>query len=466
MEPSTKPKKKSRLTLYIIIGLIVGIAAGFILNKNYVNEENTRLEALDVRLKEIKTAQHTASDSAAITTLEAEKKTLNTERNELLQSRDKKTEPFSILADIFLRLIKMIVAPLVFTTLVVGVAKLGDINAVGRIGGKTLLWFVGASLMSLLLGMILVNLFEPGIAMHLPVPDTGESSGIANIGFSLKNFLYHVFPSSFIESMAKNEILQIVVFSLFFGVATAAIGEQGKIIINFMDAAAHVILKITGYVMNLAPIAVFGAMAAIIAKQGMGILKTYSIFIGEFYFGLTLLWILLGIAGFLVIGKRVVNLFKRVKEPILLAFSTASSEAAFPKTMEELQKFGCKDKIVSFVLPLGYSFNLDGSMMYMTFASLFIAQSYGIHLPIATQISMLLVLMLTSKGIAGVPRASLVVIAGTLATFNIPEAGLALLLGIDPLLDMGRSATNVVGNSVATAVVSKWENALEPEKSE
>jgi Na+/H+-dicarboxylate symporter len=228
MEPSTKPKKKSRLTLYIIIGLIVGIAAGFILNKNYVNEENTRLEALDVRLKEIKTAQHTASDSAAITTLEAEKKTLNTERNELLQSRDKKTEPFSILADIFLRLIKMIVAPLVFTTLVVGVAKLGDINAVGRIGGKTLLWFVGASLMSLLLGMILVNLFEPGIAMHLPVPDTGESSGIANIGFSLKNFLYHVFPSSFIESMAKNEILQIVVFSLFFGVATAAIGEQGR----------------------------------------------------------------------------------------------------------------------------------------------------------------------------------------------------------------------------------------------
>jgi len=213
---------------------------------------------------------------------------------------------------------------------------------------------------------------------------------------------------------------------------------------------------------------VFGAMAAIIAKQGVGILKTYSIFIGEFYLGLTLLWILLGLAGFLVIGKRILSLLKHVKEPTLLAFSTASSEAAFPKTMEELQKFGCKDKIVSFVLPLGYSFNLDGSMMYMTFASLFIAQSYGIDLPFATQISMLLVLMLTSKGIAGVPRASLVVIAGTLATFNIPEAGLALLLGIDPLLDMGRSATNVIGNSVATAVVSKWENALgepEPEKS-
>lgn len=456
---SVPPKKKSRLTLYIIIGLIVGIATGFILNKNYLNDDNSKLEAFDARLNEIKTELRTA-DSTQLAALEIEKSTINAQRNETLSARDKKTEPFSILADVFLRLIKMIVAPLVFTTLVVGVAKLGDISAVGRIGGKTLLWFIGASLMSLLLGMILVNIFKPGIAMNLPVPDTGESSGISTIGFSLKNFLYHIFPSSVVEAMAKNEILQIVVFSLFFGVATAAIGEKGKIIIDFMDAAAHVILKVTGYVMNLAPVAVFGAMAAIIAKQGVGILTTYSIFIGEFYLGLTLLWVLLGLAGFFVIGKRIVSLFKQVKEPIILAFSTSSSEAAFPKTMELLQKFGCKDKIVSFVLPLGYSFNLDGSMMYMTFASLFIAQSYGIDLPFATQISMLLVLMLTSKGIAGVPRASLVVIAGTLATFNIPEAGLALLLGIDPLLDMGRSATNVVGNSVATAVVSKWENAL------
>lgn len=464
MEISTKPAKKSRLTLYIIIGLIVGIATGFVLNKNYLNDDNSKLEAFDARLNEIKTELRTA-DSTQQAALEIEKSTINAQRNETLSARDKKTEPFSILADVFLRLIKMIVAPLVFTTLVVGVAKLGDISAVGRIGGKTLLWFIGASLMSLLLGMILVNIFKPGIAMNLPVPDTGESSGISTIGFSLKNFLYHIFPSSVVEAMAKNEILQIVVFSLFFGVATAAIGEKGKIIIDFMDAAAHVILKVTGYVMNLAPVAVFGAMAAIIAKQGVGILTTYSIFIGEFYLGLTLLWVLLGLAGFFVIGKRIVSLFKQVKEPIILAFSTSSSEAAFPKTMELLQKFGCKDKIVSFVLPLGYSFNLDGSMMYMTFASLFIAQSYGIDLPFATQISMLLVLMLTSKGIAGVPRASLVVIAGTLATFNIPEAGLALLLGIDPLLDMGRSATNVVGNSVATAVVSKWENALgEPEK--
>lgn len=385
---------------------------------------------------------------------------MSDERSATLSARDKKVEPFALLADIFLLLIKMIVAPLVFTTLVVGVAKLGDINSVGRIGGKTLLWFLGASFMSLLLGMLMVNIFQPGLAMNLPLPTVNET-GIQATGLSLKTFLHHIFPASVIDAMAKNEILQIVVFSIFFGVATAAIGEQGKIVIKAMDAMAHVILKVTTYVMNFAPVAVFGAMSAIVAKQGLGILKTYSIFIGEFYFSLALLWVLLIVAGLLVIGKRIGTLIKSIKEPIILAFSTSSSEAAFPKTMELLQKFGCKDKIVSFVLPLGYSFNLDGSMMYMTFASLFIAQSYGIDLPLATQLSMLLVLMITSKGIAGVPRASLVVIAGTLVTFNIPEAGLALLLGIDPLLDMGRSATNVVGNSVATAVVSKWENALE-----
>jgi len=460
METTSTPPKKSRLTLYIIIALVVGIGLGFALNKSYVADENKKLEAIEVNIQEIQHQLSQTKDSLASVQLEQQKKSILKERGAIISARDKKVEPFSILADIFLRLIKMIVAPLVFTTLVVGVAKLGDINSVGRIGGKTLLWFIGASLTSLLLGMILVNIFQPGIAMKLPVPDAGTDIGLSHNGLSLKEFLYHVFPASVVEAMAKNEILQIVVFSLFFGVATAAIGEQGKIVIKAMDAIAHVILKVTGYVMNFAPVAVFGAMTAIIAKQGLGILKTYSIFITEFYSGLLILWIVLALAGSVIIGKRVIALLRTMKEPILLAFSTSSSEAAFPKTMELLQKFGCKDKIVSFVLPLGYSFNLDGSMMYMTFASLFIAQSYGIHLPVATQISMLLVLMLTSKGIAGVPRASLVVIAGTLATFNIPEAGLALLLGIDPLLDMGRSATNVVGNSVATAVVSKWENSL------
>ncbi len=462
MENTAHPPK-SKLTFYILIALAIGISLGFILNKSYLDEDNKKLESIEIKVKEV---QHNelSADSLNKVSLKQEEASLIKERNTTLASRDKKIEPFSIIADIFLRLIKMIVAPLVFTTLVVGVAKLGDINSVGRIGGKTLLWFIGASLTSLLLGMILVNVFQPGIAMNLPVPDVGIDIGVTHNGLSLKEFLYHVFPASVIDAMAKNEILQIVVFSLFFGVATAAIGEQGKIVIKAMDAIAHVILKVTGYVMNLAPLAVFGAMTAIIAKQGLSILKTYSIFITEFYSGLLILWLVLALAGSLIIGKRVISLLKKMREPILLAFSTSSSEAAFPKTMELLQKFGCKDKIVSFVLPLGYSFNLDGSMMYMTFASLFIAQSYGIVLPISTQISMLLVLMLTSKGIAGVPRASLVVIAGTLATFNIPEAGLALLLGIDPLLDMGRSATNVVGNSIATAVVSKWEDELGEEE--
>ncbi len=456
-------KKGNRLTLYIIIGLVAGIALGFWLNSSYINTENAAIAAAEVKIKAIDSQLESLKDTLApaYQILKSDRATVVAGKAAAVTARDGKVEGFALLADIFLRLIKMIVAPLVFTTLVVGVAKLGDIKTVGRIGGRTLLWFLSASFVSLFLGMMLVNFFKPGINMHLPLPDVGMDTGIKKTALTLKDFLYHVFPASVIESMAKNEILQIVVFSLFFGVATAAIGEKGEIVIKAMDAIAHVILKITSYVMNFAPLAVFGAMTAIIAKQGLGILKTYSIFISEFYLGLLVLWIVLLLAGSLFIRKRIFTLMQRLKEPILLAFSTSSSEAAFPKTMLELERFGCKNKIVSFVLPLGYSFNLDGSMMYMTFASLFIAQSYGIHLDFATQMSMLLVLMLTSKGIAGVPRASLVVIAGTLATFNIPEAGLALLLGIDPLLDMGRSATNVVGNSVATVVVSKWENSLD-----
>jgi Na+/H+-dicarboxylate symporter len=288
---------------------------------------------------------------------------------------------------------------------------------------------------------------------------------VHTVALSLKDFISHIVPKSFAESMATNEILQIVVFSLFFGVATAAIGEKGHVVISFFDSVAHVILKITGYVMNFAPFAVFGAMAAIVAKQGLGVLSTYALFVGEFYSSMLLLWVILIFIGYIILKRRVFNLMDRMKEPTLLAFSTASSEAAYPKTLLQLERFGCKDKIVSFVLPLGYSFNLDGSMLYMTFASLFIAQSYGIDLSFQQQITMLLILMLTSKGIAGVPRASLVVIAGTISTFNIPEAGIALLIGIDPLLDMGRSATNVIGNSLATAVVSKWEGELtEPQE--
>lgn len=450
-------KKNNRLTLFIVLGLIAGILLGFGLNKTYVKDENDKIFAATTSIA----ALHIPADSNSIAYKEAiaNKGKLNAIKANATEVRDKKLEPFSLIADIFLRLIKMIVAPLVFTTLVVGVAKLGDIKTVGRIGGKSLLWFITWSFVSLFLGMILVNLFKPGVAMHLQIPDSADII-VKGSALTLKDFLYHIFPTSVFDAMARNEILQIVVFAIFFGVATAAIGETGRVVIRAMDALAHVILKIVSYVMNFAPLAVFGAMTAVIAKQGLGILQTYSIFIGEFYLGLFILLTLLLLGASVFLKGRVLELLGRIKEPVILAFSTSSSEAAFPKTMLELERFGCNEKIVSFVLPLGYSFNLDGSMMYMTFGSLFIAQCYGIPLDIGTQLSMLLLLMLTSKGIAGVPRAALVIIAGTLTTFKIPEAGLALLIGIDPLLDMGRTATNVVGNSVATAVVSKWEGEL------
>jgi len=453
---------KSKLTLYIFIALILGVIAGYVYNVSVIGDINSKINTADAYIKSISTQIVKLKDTttAGYKSLKAQKvvqAAISSANNTL---RDDKLEGFSILSDIFLRLIKMIVGPLVFSTLVVGVAKLGDIKAVGRIGGKTLLWFLSATLVSLVLGMLLVNFFEPGTAMRLPIPDSHLGTDIKATGLSLKDFIGHVFPRSFFEAMTNNEILQIVVFSLFFGVATAAIGEKGTIIIKAMDAIAHVILKITGYVMLLAPLAVFGAITAIVAKQGLSILSTYAVFIGEFYFSLIILWLLIVFAGYVVLKKRAFTLVNRIKDAMLIAFGTSTSEAAYPKVLLELEEFGCNSKIVSFVLPLGYSFNLDGSMMYMTFASVFLAQAYGVHLTLTHEITMLLVLMLTSKGVAGVPRASLVVIAGTISMFNIPEAGLALLLGIDPLLDMGRSATNVLGNAMATAVVSKWEGEL------
>jgi Na+/H+-dicarboxylate symporter len=363
----------------------------------------------------------------------------------------------SLLTDIFLRLIKMIIAPLVFSTLVVGVAHMGDTKAVGRIGGKAMVWFIAASLVSLLMGMVLVNVLRPGDNLNLPLPDAQTATNLKVTSLSMKEFVAHLVPRSIVEAMATNEILQIVVFSLFFGVACAALGERARKLVEGIEELSHVILSITGYIMALAPIAVFASMAAIVTTQGLGILVTYGKFVLEFYFGLVLLWCLLIAVGFVIFGHHTLRLINLVREPFLLAFSTASSEAAYPKTMEQLQKFPISKKIISFVLPMGYSFNLDGSMMYCTFATLFIAQAYNIQISVGQQIAMLLLLMLTSKGMAGVPRASLVVIAATLASFDIPEAGLLLIIGIDQFLDMGRSATNVIGNTLATAVVAKWE---------
>ena len=368
----------------------------------------------------------------------------------------------SLLTDIFLRLIKMIIAPLVFSTLVVGIAHMGDTKSVGRVGLKAIGWFVLASLVSLLLGLALVNILQPGVGLNLPLPDAASSTNLKTSSLSLKEFVTHLVPRSVIEAMATNEILQIVVFSIFFGVAASSLGERAKTIVAWIDDLAHIMLKITGAVMLFAPVAVFAAMASIITTQGLGILVTYGTFMSEFYFGLLVLWVVLAFVGFLFLGTSIFRLLGLLKEPLALAFSTASSEAAYPKTLEQLSKFGVNRKISSFVLPMGYSFNLDGSMMYCTFAVIFIAQAYGIKLPVAQQITMLLILMLTSKGMAGVPRASLVVIAATLASFDIPEAGLLLIMGIDQFLDMGRSATNVIGNGIATSVVAKWEGELRP----
>ena len=363
----------------------------------------------------------------------------------------------SLLTDIFLRLIKMIIAPLVFTTLVVGVAHMGDTRAVGRIGGKAMLWFVSASLVSLLLGLVMVNMLRPGDNLNLPLPDATAATNLNAASLSFKDFVTHLVPKSAVEAMANNEILQIVVFSLFFGVAAASLGERARIVIDVIEETSHIILKITGYIMGLAPIAVFAAMAATITTQGIGVLYTYGKYLVEFYLSLGVLWLVLIGAGLVFLGPKVFRLISLIREPFLLGFSTASSEAAYPVTMAQLEKLPVSKKIISFVLPMGYSFNLDGSMMYCTFATVFIAQAYNIPLTMTQQITMLLVLMLTSKGMAGVPRASLVVIAATLVTFNLPEAGLLLIIGIDQFLDMGRTATNVIGNSLATAVIGRWE---------
>jgi len=366
----------------------------------------------------------------------------------------------SIVSDVFLRLIKMLIGPLVFSTLVVGIAHMGDAASVGRVFFKAMMWFLTASLVSLLLGMVLANVLQPGANLGLPLPDVSAATNLATGKFTLREFINHTVPKSFAEAMANNEILQIVVFSMFFGVAMAALGDKAKTLLAAIDELSHVMLKITGYVMKLAPLAVLSAMASTVAINGLGILLKFAVFMGEFYLGLFILWSLLVLAGMAFLGKRVFKLLTLIKEAFMVSFATASSEAAYPKILDALDRFGVKRKISSFVMPMGYSFNLDGSMMYCTFATLFIAQAYGIELSLGTQITMLLVLMLTSKGIAGVPRASLVVIAATLSHFNIPEAGLLLILGIDTFLDMGRSATNAVGNSLASAVVAKWEGEL------
>ncbi len=407
--------KGNRLTIFILISMVLGIGVGYLV---HVNSSEESIQKFSTNIK--------------------------------------------LLTTIFLRLVQMIIAPLVFCTLVVGISKLGDLKSVGRVGGKALLWFITASLFSLLLGMLLVNFFQPGHAIDLSIADTAGAKEL--IGktqeFSVGRFVEHVVPKSVVEAMANNEILQLVVFSIFFGIAATALHSYAKPVVHALDAASHIILKMVGYVMNFAPLGVFGAISAVIAVKGLAVFNFYAQYLLYFLIGIALLWGALLLIGYLILRNRLPVLFRRIAQPILIAFSTTSSEAVFPKLTEELERFGCKDKIVAFILPLGYSFNLDGSMMYMTFASLAIAQAYGIQMDLGTQLTMLLVLMLTSKGIAGVPRASLVVVTATCAMFKIPPEGIALILPIDHFCDMFRTATNVVGNALATSVVSKWEGEL------
>jgi Na+/H+-dicarboxylate symporter len=365
-----------------------------------------------------------------------------------------------LLPEVFLHLIKMIIAPLILATLVTGIASMGDSTALGRIGGRALAWFITASLISISLGLVLVNLFQPGVGLN--ITSAAPVGDLATADFTIRHFVLEVFPTSALDAMAKNNVLQVLVFSVFAGVGLSAMGEEGAPLVRGAEALATLMLTITDYVMRFAPFAVFGALASVIATRGLGIIVTYGVFAGEFYVALMLLWlILLSIAAIFLGGRRVLLLARYIREPLLLAFSTASSESALPKLFEQLDRFGVPRRISGFVLPLGYSFNLDGSMIYTSFATLFIAQAYNIPLSAGQQIAMLLTLMITSKGIAGVPRASLVVIAATLTQFGLPVEGVALLLGVDTFLDMGRAATNVVGNAVATTVITKWEGMLQ-----
>ena len=370
----------------------------------------------------------------------------------------------AILGTIFLRLIKSIIAPLLFGTLVVGIAGTGSVKTIGRIGGKAILYFEVVTTVALFVGLGAVNLVKPGVGVQL---QKGATGGLAQTGTSFSAILEHTFPTSIIDSMARGDVLQIVVFTFLFGMACAVIGAKARPVVAFCESLSEIMFKYTGYVMYVAPFGVFGAMAATIGDKGLGVLVNLGKLVLTLY-GAQLFFVVFVFGSVALIAKIPIPRFIHyVREPFLLAFSTASSEAALPIALENMELFGVPKHIVAFVLPTGYSFNLDGSTLYLSLAAIFVAQAANVHMPFSTQIVMLLTLMLTSKGVAGVPRASLVILAGTLASFNLPIEGVAVILGVDTLMDMARTSVNLLGNCLATAVVARWEgvdliNAQEP----
>ncbi|MCG5074225.1 dicarboxylate/amino acid:cation symporter [Paraburkholderia tagetis] len=413
---------KNRLTFYIAVGMILGVIAGYACHAS-------------------------TSDPATLKAIAGY---------------------FSIVTDIFLRLIKMIIAPLVFVTLVSGLAGMDSGQDVGRIGLRSVGWFVCASLISLTMGLIFANLLQPGAGLHM-VAGTGEvETGLNTSALNFKDVLTHAFPTSLLDAMARNDILQILVFSVFLGLALGATKRDArvKVVIEIIDGMVPVMLRVTNYVMRAAPFGVFGAIASAVTLRGLDVIYTYGKLIGSFYVGLAALWAILVFVGYLFLGRSVGALLKAIREPAMIAFATASSEAAYPRLTEQLERFGVDKKVVGFTLPLGYAFNLDGSMMYQAFAAIFIAQAFGVHMPISQQFFMLLVLMLSSKGMASVPRGSVVVVAAVAPMFHLPVEGVAMVLAIDQILDMGRTMTNVIGNSVATAVIAKWEGARQSNASD
>ena len=360
----------------------------------------------------------------------------------------------AVLGSIFLRLIKSIIAPLLFGTLVVGIAGTGSVKTMGRIGGKALLYFEVVTTIALFVGLAAVNLVQPGVGVQL---QKGATGGLTQTTTSLTQILEHTFPTSIIDSMARGEVLQIVVFTFLFGMACAVLGAKAKPVVTFCESLSEIMFKYTGYVMYVAPFGVFGAMAATVGEKGLGVLVNLgklvlTLYCAELFF---VVFVFGTVIAVLRIPLR--RFIHYVREPFLIAFSTASSEAALPVALENMERFGVPKHIVAFVLPTGYSFNLDGSTLYLSLAAVFVAQAAGVHMSLSTQLVMMLTLMLTSKGVAGVPRASLVILAGTLATFNLPIEGVAVILGVDTLMDMARTSVNLLGNCLATAVVARWE---------